>query len=202
MADADSSFLPANSLAEAFLYILVTPCAACGRGPIRGEAAEKLPSAADSVRVTVRSWCPVCGATPSLSFALPSDASLEKPQTGAVVNPGGRPSRLIDLPHWLTLFRMIVEAAARETDKVQARHLGLEAAQCLEEALRFYDDEENDLPGDEAFFSDASRLVFHRRPEQFSRQRLMNLRSKLPSADAMRAALSRSATSNASRRNR
>jgi hypothetical protein len=84
---------------------------------------------------------------------------------------------------------MITEAAGKTADKAQARHLGLEAAQCLEEALKFYDDVDNDLPSTEALFTEASRQRFRDHPEQFSRRRLIELRSKLPSAATMRSRL-------------
>jgi hypothetical protein len=91
---------------------------------------------------------------------------------------------------------MIIEAATRETDKTQARHLGIEAAQCLEEALKFYDDVGNDLPPPEAFFTEVSRERFRDAPEQFSKRRLIGLRAKLPSMRVMR----RSITSRGKRR--
>jgi hypothetical protein len=108
----------------------------------------------------------------------------------AVVNPTDEPSRILDVGQWIVLFRMITERAAREIDKIQARHLGIEAAQCLEEALKFYDDVDNDLPPQEALFTEASRTRFRKAPEQFSRRRLIDLRAKLPSGSAMRASLS------------
>ncbi|MBI1827521.1 MAG: hypothetical protein HYR83_14190 [Planctomycetes bacterium] len=60
-----------------------------------------------------------------------------------------------------------------------SRRLAMEAATCLNEALRFYDDE-NDLPSAGAFFTDDSRARFREHPQLFSRQRLLNLRAQLP----------------------
>jgi hypothetical protein len=103
-----------------------------------------------------------------------------------VVNPTDEPSRILDVGQWILLFRMSLEAADKEVDKVLARRLGIEAAQCLEEALKFYDEVDNDLPPPEAFFDEASRERFRDAPEQFSRRRLIELRSKLPSPSTIR----------------
>jgi len=57
---------------------------------------------------------------------------------------------------------------------------------CLEEALKFYKDQECDLPADDAFFVESSRDHYRKNPEHFSRQRLLALRAKLPSIPHMR----------------
>ena len=75
-----------------------------------------------------------------MTFCLPHGTGTGAPGSPARVNPTSEPSQIVDLGQWLTLFRSIAEAAERESDKVQARHLGLEAAQCLDEALKFYYD--------------------------------------------------------------
>lgn len=184
--------LPAHSLAEAYLYLMAQSCGQCRRGPLRAETAEKAPGDSTSdFLVTLRASCATCGRPADFVFRLPPGSPTDRPSHGAVINPTDEPSKILDLGQWLTLFRMIAEAAARETRKPEARHLGLEAAQCLEEALRFYDDPDNDLPPPEAFFSPSSREHFRDHPQNFSRKRLLELRSKLPSLDAMRQAISR-----------
>ncbi len=102
----------------------------------------------------------------------------------ARINLAERPSRIIDVAGWLTLFRVITEAAAKSQDKVEGRRLGYEAAQCLDEALRFYV-EDNDLPPEGAFFSKSTQLRRQENPELFARSRLINMRARLPSIDAM-----------------
>jgi hypothetical protein len=59
------------------------------------------------------------------------------------------------------------------------RRLNLLAGCCLDEALKFFD-ADNDVPPEDAFFSDASRQQFRDRPERFTRQRIIDLRSQLP----------------------
>jgi len=182
--------LVAHSLAETYLFLMVRTCCACGRGPLRGDDAKRISAEGRELVLSMAVRCEACSATEELRFQLPFGTGVTPDGAPACVNPTQHCSRIIDVAQWITLFRTITEAASRETDKAQARHLGLEAAQCLEEALKFYDDEANDLPGPDAFFHDSSRERFRAVPESFSRQRLLHLRSKLPSTEVMRQALS------------
>lgn len=182
--------LPAHSLAEAYLYLMASRCPSCGRGPLKGSDARAVPEAVRAITVGVTVTCDACDAVTESIFQLSSRPKTEDLTAPAVVNPTNEPSLILDVGQWITLFRMIVEAADREADKVQARHLGLEAAQCLQEALKFYDDPDNDLPPPEALFIEASRRRFREQPQQFSKRRLIELRSKLPSVAKMRARLS------------
>ena len=100
------------------------------------------------------------------------------------INPSPEPSRIIDVGQWLTLFRVILEAASQAAGRAESRRLGYEAAQCLDEALKFYD-EDSDLPPEDAFFHEATADRFRSHPELFARQRLLAMRDKLPSLDAM-----------------
>jgi hypothetical protein len=184
--------LPAHSLAEAYLYFLVQPCHSCGKGPVRGGKNEIIGrESGESATIRVQASCGACGAETAEVFQITQGGFVTGEGESALVNAGPEPSRIIDVAQWLTLFRMILEAAERESDKVQARHLGIEAAQCLEEALRFYTDEESDLPPEEAFFGEASRSRFRAHPEQFSKKWLLEMRSRLPNDAAMRASLTR-----------
>lgn len=180
----------AHSIAEAYLYLMVATCEECGRGPLEGADAEPGDRSETSVTLSIPLTCRTCGAKSSMSFVVPVGLSRHDPQEPTVINPTKECSRLIDVAQWLTLFRVIVEVAEKERDKQQARHLGLEAAQCLEEALKFYDDPDNDLPPEEAFFHKTSRQRFHEHPEQFSRRRIIDLRAKLPTLSAMRSTVS------------
>lgn len=176
--------LVAHSLAEAYLYVMATPCTACGDGAWRAGRGSRDESAQDQNHLILPVSCAKCGAKDELRFHLPLLSAGSDPAI-AVVNPSSEPSRIIDLAQWITLAHVIIEAASKEKDKQQARHLGIEAAQCLEEALKFYE-EDNDLPGPDAFFHHASRRRFQEHPQQFSRQRLVNQRAKLPTLSVMR----------------
>ena len=178
--------LVAHSLAEAYLYLMATPCAACGKGLLKGEDARPIEGDRDPMVVSIAVACGACDAREEYRFELPQGLGTDPNGGPAVVNPTDEPSKAIDVAQWITLFRMIAEAAAKETDKVEARRLGLESAQCLEEALKFYDDADNDLPPSEAFFHATSRERLAKTPEQFSRQRLIELRAKLPTIAVMR----------------
>lgn len=181
--------LPAHSLAEAFFYLMVTPCARCGAGPVHGGDARPDPSG-ESLQLTIPARCGHCGQEQEYRFTVPGElVQLQMQRDGRApirTNPTDSPSEIIDVAQWIVLFRMITEAAAKEKDKVEARRLGYEAAQCLEEALRFYD-EDNDLPPDGAFFHESSRVMCRDYPHEFSRERLIGLRAKLPSLEAMEA---------------
>lgn len=179
--------LPAHSLAEAFFYVMVTPCSACGNGGLKAGIANRADPVDAGITVTIPATCSNCNATVEPAFVL-SEIPASDPAQPATVNSSPDPSRIIDLAQWLTLARMILEVASKETDKQQARHLGIEAAQCLDEALKFYD-EDNDLPEPTAFYSAASRLRFEQQPQLFSRQRLINQRTKLPTISVMRTRL-------------
>jgi hypothetical protein len=142
-----------------------------------------------TIRLDIDVACAACAHTAQMTFHLPFGLTSVDGEP-AVVNATSEPSHIIDVAQWLTLFRMITDGASREQDKVQARLLGLEAAQCLEEALRFYNDGVSDLPPAGAFFCSTSERRFRDHPEQFSRQRLLELRAKLPSIAVMRDAVS------------
>lgn len=177
-----SSPLPAHSVAEAHLYLLAAPCSECTQGPLDAVHTEQSDSAAP-VRMRVR--CRVCAFERDLYYLIPSTTVAHSAAAPAIVNPSDEPSKIIDVGQWIMLFRMIIEAASREPDKVQARRLGLEAAQCLDEAIKFYNEPANDLPPPEALFNEASRRRFESHPEQFSRRRLVEMRAKLPSVSKM-----------------
>lgn len=172
--------LVAHSITEARLYLMVTPCPSCSTGPLRPSQLQTTGGEAGGSELTIDASCSSCESALSFTFLLPpgvgADADVDTPR----INTTDDPSRIIDVAHWLTLFRMGAEEAGHESDKTQARELWIESGQYLAEALKFYDDPDSDLPSEEAFFSDTSRTRLRENPEQFSRQRLINLRAKLP----------------------
>lgn len=182
MSDAP---LVAHSLAEVHLYLLATPCRSCGCGPLHGREAEQGSDPAQGVTIDVAATCGACHSVTPLKFRLSGPPQTIAADQAPVVNSTDEPSRILDVTQWLTLFRMMTETAGKEPNKSAARHLSLEAAQCLDEALKFYE-EDNDLPTRDAFFQQGSRQRFRDYPEQFSRQRLLHLRSKLPTSWPMR----------------
>ncbi|MHC4233921.1 MAG: hypothetical protein ACYSUQ_02280 [Planctomycetota bacterium] len=179
--------LVAHSLAEVYLYLMVTPCGQCGRGPLRGDEAQPFQKNAET-GVAVDVVCGSCEDRQELRFELPADelaaAKAAPPDSAARINTGLEPSLIIDVAGWVTLFRVIADAAVETKDKIEARKLGYEAAQCLEEGLKFYE-QDNDLPPETAFFSKASRRLHREHPQRLARSRLINLRAKLPTLDAM-----------------
>ena len=160
--------LNAHSLAEASLFLTATSCRACGKGPLRAGAPREV--AGDVVILGAE--CVSCHGLSSWAFRI-------RPSSPGVINASADASEILDVAQWVMLSGMIAAAATVEVDKVRKRRLSIEAAQCLEEALKFYVDD-NDLPPANAFFHEGSRLRFRQGPEHFSRQRLLHLRSKLP----------------------
>lgn len=177
--------LTAHSLAELYLYITVNPCPDCGGGYEYDEP-ERTSKEGEELRLSLRLRCSRCPRQEVLQFRLPAGTATNAPDQTATINPTDEPSTIIDVAQWITLFRTFVERAAQEPDKVRARHMGLEAAQCLDEAIKFYDDPDSDLPPPDALFHRDSRERMREHPEQFSRERLLNLRAKLPTTTAMR----------------
>jgi len=177
--------LVAHSLGEAYYYVMVQRCAHCSDGALLGGDGRRLPDEGGSVRVDIEAVCQVCAAATLFSFRLPDDARLNRASGPTRLNTTDEASELIDVAQWITLFRVATERAAAETDKQLARLKGIEAAQCLEEALKFYDDPDNDLPPESALFTEDSRRRFREHPEQFSRRRLVELRARLPALNVM-----------------
>ena len=176
--------LIARSIAEVNLYLRATPCASCQEGPLQGADPDAIEESAGKVSIAIRVTCGSCGARSTLTFQLPDRPEVDRVGQPAEVDPTDEPSHIIDVAQWITLAYVIVEEAKKETDSVRARQRNLEAARCIDEALKFYSEPDNDLPPPEAFFLDASRRGFREHPEEFSRQRLINLRSRLPTASA------------------
>ena len=178
--------LVAHSLAETYLYLMVTPCADCSKGPLNGSDAVTATGESSAFRVEIDVTCGQCDWQSRFSFRLPHGTGVEQGKGLPTLNPTDDPSGIIDAGQWLTLFRVITAKAAETSDKADARLLGLEAAQCLEEALKFYE-QDNDLPPPGSCFVESSRRRLADHPQEFSRQRLLDLRAKLPNLSLMRA---------------
>jgi len=168
--------LPAKTSNEVRYYLMVTPCDKCGKGPWIVES-----NTGGDPRV-VEARCGKCDTVRSFSFVCTEDPADEAADPESV-NPGDEPSRIIDLGQWLSLFYLLVESAAAETSRTEARRAGYRAALCLAEALKFYGDDE--LPPETAFFSPTSREAFREHAEKFARQRLRDMQAKLPSLPKM-----------------
>lgn len=180
--------LQAHSLAEIQLYLMATPCDACARGPLQRCYPWAAPET-DEFTLTAR--CAACDQQRELTFTLPQDRPPDDPGAlYAVVNPTEEPSRILDVGQWIVLFRVILAAAAKQKDKIEARRLGYEAAQCLEEAIKFYG-AEDELPPDEAIFTDVTRGRRRDHPELFSKRHLLEMRAKLPKTTTMQRQITR-----------
>ncbi len=180
--------LPARSVIERHFYLMVLQCPQCGKGPFSLVSTEQAPDQPVDI------WyvrCRQCRYGQRLLFdrrALLVDEIEGAASTLPEVNPTDRPSHLIDLGQWLAMFHHILAAASEEKDRKEAQRLGYEATLCLEEALKFYVPD-SDLPPAEAVWTEASQKRLQERPELFVRQRLLQMREKLPSLQVMRKAM-------------
>lgn len=184
--------LEVHSLTEASLYLMLARCPACA-GVVVPTAAGGPP---DQKHLAVPVVCQACGREGEVRFDLglvePAEAAggleawaaLAQAGQAPPVNPSGRASRVIDVAGWLTLHTMLtatarakMEQADSPAERVAARQMLIQAGECLEEALRFYDTD-NELPPEDAFFSEEARRRFHEHPELFLRQRIAGLRAE------------------------
>lgn len=182
-----------HSVAEAYLLLMVTPCEACGKGPLQAADHESVDLGGASAR-RMAARCQACDHSHEFLFDLsdvqeldPSGAASDLP----CINPTEESSRAIDLAQWLMLFEAIVRAADQQSDPAESRRLGYEAAQCLEEALKFYPPSPAEWPDESAFFHawTLERFAGHR--HLFARTRLVDLRRKLPTLTQMERRLRR-----------
>ena len=186
--------LRAHSWAEAHWYLRVTPCQKCSQGPW-----EVVAEPSEAHAQSLRARCVNCGAEKEFAFEYPSTPTaealgLEKVEQLPVelISPTSAPSEIIDVGQWLSLFYHLVEKANKIPDHDETRRLTFQAAQCLDEALKFYSDQD-ELPPESAFFTEASQEAFAKYPERFPRQSLRNMRSKLPDLRVMAQRLARDA---------
>ena len=177
--------LPVRSIVEAYYFLMVERCGKCGKGPLDACGSQReFHEGTPCRRLTAA--CRVCRDKCRFLFDV-SQCPDEDEQSVDAVRPmgGDHPSRIVDVSQWLTLFQTIIRAADNAGDKAETRRLGFEAAQCLDEALKFYSPGE-ELPDEDAFLTRESFELSRSQPEQFARSRLLEHRDKLPSLDIMR----------------
>jgi hypothetical protein len=177
--------LSIHSLVEARLYLRVRPCDGCGTGPLVTDAGGVRHDAEGHVLI-VPVICGFCGMsdeirfdTGGLDFSDSFVAGWSEEVIDASINPTDDASKVIDVAGWLTLYSLLEADARAAGDRKEARQYHLCAAGCIDEALKFFD-ADNDLPPADAFFGDNSRSQFRDRPESFTRQHLIDLRNRLP----------------------
>jgi hypothetical protein len=188
------NILPAHSHTEIHFYLMLQRCSACRQGGLQPRAPRHHFVGYQPV-CSLTADCQACGETTEYCFSTAQWASEDvgdsaEPVPLPVVNPGTSPSELIDLAQWLILFRVIAEQAGKHPDKQESRRLGYESALCLEEALKFYEPD-NDLPPPSAFFTSTTRQRFEEHQERFSRTLLLTWQHRLPSLSRMRNVLAR-----------
>lgn len=173
----ESDTIHVHSVAEAYLCLMVRRCPVCDHGPLEARADLTKVSSGEG-GWDLPTTCPTCGHDEPLTFQIEPEPTPEQAASNWI-NPTKERSRAIDLLGWLTIYRSILTASQKETDKTEFRKLAIECAQCLDEALKFYEPD-NELPNENAFYREESLTRFRDRPQQFARSRWLHERSKLP----------------------
>lgn len=173
----DSAAVEVHSVAEAYLYLMTLRCPVCGKGPVR-ESGELTKGRTDQEGWTLSAACAACSHGYMYRFNINPPTTREEARSDRINSTPER-SLAIDLLGWLTLFQTIIAASEKETDRRTRRQLALEAAQCLNEALKFYG-ADNEMPPADAFFTDESRRRFHEHPQLFVRTKWQQRRLILP----------------------
>ncbi|MCG3138277.1 MAG: hypothetical protein HJJLKODD_02139 [Phycisphaerae bacterium] len=170
----------ANTLAEASLYVLVHPCPHCQQGLRVTQQQEHVLNHPQQILFHYR--CRRCEQFSQQHFEIkqPVEQNTKLP----VINASPQPSQIIDLAQWVALFQTLTTKASQSNNRQESRQLGYEAALCLDEALKFYE-ADNDLPPSTAFFNENSRELARQHPQRFTRQQLLHWRSKLPTLAKM-----------------
>lgn len=195
MASA-SDALVVHSLTEASLYLMLVPCGACGGSAVPNIAQARQDQ--DAARLVVPTVCRKCHHDGEVRFDLSGVDTTERAgglvgwaalaQAGQAppINRSEKCSRVLDVAGWMMLAGRLSEAArvkmspdAPATDRTAGRQMLIQAGECLDEALKFYE-ADNDLPPADAFFTDAGKRQFREQPERFLRQQILGLRAKLP----------------------
>ena len=199
-----------HSFAEVYLSLMVSPCPHCGQGPIgadrtnlRFNADEGIFTVALTCQPCGARWdaCFDIRRTPPEAFSplLTADLPLRQRRGElATLNTSDEPSELIDVPGWVALHNLLLDCARQTAEngyrgapagearaeatvgaRVLARQMQIQAGECLDEALKFFE-EDNQLPPQDAFFTEAALRQFRHCPELFTRDRLIEMRNRLP----------------------
>lgn len=170
----------AATVNEAKYSLMVTPCPNCGKGPWLLEDADEPSAAGEKLSISAR--CKSCGREETFEFVCDI---ASRSANAELISSSDSPSELIDVSQWLSLFYRLIERAADEnTPPPERRLLGYRAALCLKEALKFYD-EDDELPVQSAFLTEAGRCAFREHPESFARGKLLDMQAKLPNLGTM-----------------
>ena len=168
-----------HSVHEARLFLRVSPCGACGTGPIEPGDKEDL----SKLKTPWIVKCSACGYRFSILFVRTAGTFPDTTPTGfPIINATEIPSKVIDLNQWLALFHLLRDQAGETGDKHESRQIGSLASLCLGEGLKFFsDDPAEQIPPESAFFNEVSLRRFREHPAGFSRDRLEDLRRRMPS---------------------
>ena len=119
--------LRAHGLAEAYLYLKVTPCPDCSEGPWEVQSEAPLPAggpARPGTGCVLHARCHHCGARRDFAFQFPAAPADGREPWGQPVNPTDRPSEIIDLGQWVSLYYLLLGETQRAGDSPEGGRLG------------------------------------------------------------------------------
>jgi len=162
--------LPARSVQEQALYLLVQPCQKCRSGPLEEVSRQQSDSPTGRIDV-VQTLCSACGQDTTLQFTKPAKEKTTDQ------------SELIDVTEWLALCHHFLDLGQTNSEKPQAQQQIRLSRYCLSEALKFYP-KDSDLPAPSAFFGRLGNQRLKEHPAAFLKTKLLELRRQLPALSA------------------
>lgn len=184
----DDQALPAHSIQEAFLYVLITPCNVCNQMRVRPDSPQAVGPPGDASSASlwiITGLCENCLSAHRYRFELatgyngePTNQSNDPLAQDAPINPTEDRSAIIDLVQWVSLNAHLSEAATRTPDRQESRWNLIRAGECLDEALRFFDGDEQ--PIDHAAFTPTTQQILAAHPTRYERSQLLARRQKHP----------------------
>ena len=182
MAEAPADAVHLHSVQEAYFFMMVHRCE-CG-GAWMGHL-EKAEGSGPGLRQRVEAACFKCKSRRSFEFIFDTPPS----PTEAIrqINPTADPSRALDVAEWMDLAQFYLGRIKRLKKPLDRAQSLLDARQCIEEALKFYQADSEDPPA-EALWSDAGRAKVAANPQAYRRSSLQAMLEKIPPMERLREA--------------
>lgn len=179
----DQTAIPVHSIQEEHLYVLLQRC---GCGHPYELVSQSLESGGERPVDRITGRCQGCAGSRDFLFDVGGFFGDRGRYASLRVNPTPEPSRAIDLEGWtrLALFYLnMIPQAEGDGERTQTTFM---AAQCIEEALKFFPPGEAE-PGQDAFFStrDPDRRSLLCGQETFRVSYLRELRGSLPKTEVL-----------------
>ena len=178
--------IAAHSIAEEHIFIDTMRCHRCGEEQMRREM-HNFPCTWIAKCMACNQMCEIVSTTSLIMTdeylqALNSGDGRRIKRFQRRYNHTDEPSNIIELTQWLeltTLFRSQMDELAERGGRASASYVVAEfqLVQCLQEALKFYKEDQDDPPR-EAFFSEESYAHYQADTDPFSQKVLRSILSQ------------------------